>query len=319
MSDDRKSPSGKMAKNWGRRDNIRAGAVSGPWRSTPREGPSDPEPEMPRVAQQRPTETFRHGLTKQNDARADATRPFAGPPISGIDPGTAPSSDRDGMLSSSQLLGKSTTVSRNGSLFLAIFIGTVVALAIVMGAVFIRSEMSRTRAISTETNVQQSAEEGPFEVSSEAAFQASGVESPSEPETPGGRSSGESTNSEVQFTPAPAPREGVAKGPERTGAPEVILLRLRVGPGFPEDDRLALLDVLKQAGHERVLIEEIPFPIALSRVGYYVTEDKEAAEELAEDVSSIIESADGEIAVRDYGNLMPDADPGRLDLWIKSP
>lgn len=40
----RDGPPGKTASNWSRRDNIRAGAVSGPWRSAPRAaGGLDPE------------------------------------------------------------------------------------------------------------------------------------------------------------------------------------------------------------------------------------------------------------------------------------
>lgn len=308
-----------MAKNWGRRDNIRAGAVSGPWRSAPREGPTNPEPEVSRVAHQRPTETVGHGLNKQSAARAHAAQLGSATPMAGIDPDPTLSNDRDGMLPSSQLAEKITSVSGNGSLLFAVLGGTVVALAIVVGAVFIRSEMSRTGMIPTETTVRQSAEQEPFDDSSETAVKSSGADSPGGSETLLDSRSDGSPNSEVRSAPAPPPRNGVAEGPETVGAPEVIPLRLRVGPGFPEDDRLALLDLLKQSGHERVLVEEIPFPIALSRVGYYVSEDKEAAEELAEDVSSIIGSADGGVAVRDYGNLMPDADPGRLDLWIKSP
>ena len=50
---DRDKPAGKSAENWSRRDGIRAGAVSGPWRSTPRasrpsiEPASEPAPAEP--------------------------------------------------------------------------------------------------------------------------------------------------------------------------------------------------------------------------------------------------------------------------------
>lgn len=67
------------------------------------------------------------------------------------------------------------------------------------------------------------------------------------------------------------------------------------------------------------MVEEISFPIALSRVGYYLTADRPAAVELAEDVAGVVGGDGGEVAVRDYGNLLPDAEPGRLDLWVKSP
>ena len=36
MDGDQESPTGKTAENWSRRDGIRAGSVSGPWRSAPR-------------------------------------------------------------------------------------------------------------------------------------------------------------------------------------------------------------------------------------------------------------------------------------------
>ena len=55
------------------------------------------------------------------------------------------------------------------------------------------------------------------------------------------------------------------------------------------------------------------FEIATSRVGYYRPEDQAAAAALGRVVAPVM---GGEIGVRDYGQPLPDAEPGRLDLWI---
>jgi hypothetical protein len=95
-------------------------------------------------------------------------------------------------------------------------------------------------------------------------------------------------------------------------------LRLRIASGYADPDQGALLALLRESGYESVLVEEIPFPITLSRVGYYAEADRSAAEDLARDVAPFLRVEQGEVAVRDYGNLLPDAEPGRLDLWIRS-
>lgn len=116
---------------------------------------------------------------------------------------------------------------------------------------------------------------------------------------------------------APAQR-AVEAGPEPLAAAVADLptMRLRVGPGFPQERQAEILDILAEAGHGTVLVESIPFTIAVSRVGYYRPEDRAAAADLARLVSPALDPPTGTIAVRDYAELIPDAAPGRLDLWI---
>lgn len=58
MDGNPEGPQGKSAENWSRRDGIRAGAVSGPWRSVPR----DEEP-PPVAAATPPASPVRHART----------------------------------------------------------------------------------------------------------------------------------------------------------------------------------------------------------------------------------------------------------------
>ncbi len=98
----------------------------------------------------------------------------------------------------------------------------------------------------------------------------------------------------------------------------VTSVRLRVGPGFPEDRQRAIVDALRAAGIASVQVESLPFAITASRVGYYRPEDLPAAEVLGR-ILGPVAAADGEaIGVRDYAKLLAGAAPGRLDLWIGS-
>jgi hypothetical protein len=63
-----------------------------------------------------------------------------------------------------------------------------------------------------------------------------------------------------------------------------------------------------------VRIEPQPFEIATSRVGYYRADDLAAAEALGRLAAPA--AGGGAIEPRDYSQLLPDAEPGRLDLWI---
>ena len=65
------------------------------------------------------------------------------------------------------------------------------------------------------------------------------------------------------------------------------------------------------------MVEPLPFEIATSRVGYYRADDLPAAEALGRVVAPVI-APGGSVGVRDYGALLADAQPGRLDLWIGS-
>lgn len=107
--------------------------------------------------------------------------------------------------------------------------------------------------------------------------------------------------------PTPAP----ALDPAAFAA--VSTVRLRIAQDLPQERREAIRAALAAAGLGSVRVEPQPFAIATSRVGYYRPEDLAAAEALGQLVAPVM---GGEIGVRDYGQLLPDAEPGRLDLWI---
>jgi hypothetical protein len=98
--------------------------------------------------------------------------------------------------------------------------------------------------------------------------------------------------------------------------PLAVQVRLRISGRLPPGRRDDIVAALEAAGMAPAQVEALPFRITTSRVGYYRGEDREAAEALARLVQPVIEPASGEVALRDYGVLVPDADPGRLDLWI---
>lgn len=95
----------------------------------------------------------------------------------------------------------------------------------------------------------------------------------------------------------------------------IATVRLRIGPEVSDERREALVTALNEAGIPEVVVEPLPFRIATSRVGYYRDVDLPAAEALARVMSPTID-AGGTIGVRDYGELLSDPRPGRLDLWI---
>jgi hypothetical protein len=112
------------------------------------------------------------------------------------------------------------------------------------------------------------------------------------------------------FEPAPV-ATAAADGP----LAGVTSVRLRVGPGFPGERQQAIIAALTEAGVAQVRVEELPFEIATSRVGYYRTEDLTGAEALARLVSPIVDQG-AELGVRDYGELLSNPEPRRLDLWV---
>jgi hypothetical protein len=117
--------------------------------------------------------------------------------------------------------------------------------------------------------------------------------------------------------PAPSPADAVAEAAPAAADPAltgVSVVRLRVGPEFPAEREAALLDALRAAGISGVRVETVPFRVATSRVGYYRADDLAAAEALGRLVTPVLSET---IGVRDYGKLLADAEPGRLDLWVE--
>ncbi len=111
-------------------------------------------------------------------------------------------------------------------------------------------------------------------------------------------------------TAAAAPGPGTA-----AALAGVANVRLRTGTGFPATERDAVVAALGQAGLADVQVEPLPFSVANARVGYYLPADKAAAEALAAFVAPVLGFGEP-LAVRDYGALLDDAAPGRLDLWV---
>jgi hypothetical protein len=318
-----KSPPGGTAKNWGRRDNIRAGSVSGPWRSSPREdgasgspdGPSEPIPRA--ELQLRRSGTVSTGVSQEKPAGpAPAASRSSAPPIRSSEPPAGQPSDAPRLSGRAESRRPAGSPARGRvTLLPAILGGTLVALAIVGGAIYLRAEISRTDIPAAGTR-QERAVPGdataPASQTGQAVPDGEGQPRAEEAATP-------ATIPEVATGREAPGGRAVPNAAESTAATSAVPLRLRIGEGFPEEERLALVAQLEAAGHDRVLVEEIPFPIALSRVGYYQAGDRSAALALAEEIAPFIEPENGEVVVRDYGNLVPDAEPGRLDLWVKTP
>jgi hypothetical protein len=118
------------------------------------------------------------------------------------------------------------------------------------------------------------------------------------------------TSAPVEAAPATTP----APAADPAAFAAVSTVRLRVGQAFPEAGQAAILAALAAAGLGDVRVELQPFAIATSRVGYYRAEDLAAAEALGRLAAEA--TGGGAIEPRDYSQLLPDAEPGRLDLWI---
>ena len=254
MDGTRDRPPGKTAENWGRRDGIRAGAVSGPWRSAPRErgraarrpggarGRRRPRP-RPRAAR-RPS----RGAAARRRRRPNRRRPAAvASRVGGAFGG--PARDR--------LVG----------------FGLVVAAGAVVAAVPLRRrrEAPGRRAAAVRRRAPAEPTAAPAAAGAMPALRRS----------PASASSG--CGSGRTFRPSGRRRSwrrstaaGIADGAGRAAA-------LR-------DRDLA----------RRLLPRRRTSP---------------AAEALGGLIAPVI-AAGGEVGVRDYGQLLDDAEPGRLDLWV---
>jgi hypothetical protein len=251
----RDQPPGKAAENWGRRDGIRAGAVSGPWRSGPR-GAAAPVP--------RSGGPEGHGPTGHEEFSPQAVREL-----------------RRGYADEHHAQSQRWLV---GVLWIAF--GALAAVVIVIAAFMFRPETQTWRP--------------------EDAV-------PGEVAAPGGDAAAPASDPAAATPAAPAGQPGltVATAPLQT----VGAVRLRIGPGFPEARRDEIVAALTAAGVRDIRIEALPFRIATSRVGYYRSEDLAAAQALGQVVAPVI-AAGSEVGVRDYGQLLNDPEPGRLDLWV---
>lgn len=159
-------------------------------------------------------------------------------------------------------------------------IGAVAAAGVVLAAVFVRQE-TPAASVPVEAAAEVAAPALPAEVAAAVA--------------------------------APAlPVEAAAVADPALAGVGVVLLR--VGPEFPAGRREALLEALEEAGIGAVRVDTVPFTVHTSRVGYYRADDLAAAEALGRLVTPVLAET---IGVRDYGKLLADAEPGRLDLWVE--
>jgi hypothetical protein len=124
--------------------------------------------------------------------------------------------------------------------------------------------------------------------------------------------------------PAPAPivAEDVAPGaaepvPVDPALAAVSSVRLRIPEALPAERRDAIVAALEEAEIADVQVEALPFAVNTTRVGYYLEADRGAAEALARLVRPLLDAGEA-VPVRDYGKLLDDPEPGRLDLWVES-
>jgi hypothetical protein len=118
---------------------------------------------------------------------------------------------------------------------------------------------------------------------------------------------------------APAPPSDAAPAEPADGAETVAEAGgtwLRLGPDVPVEREAEIVSALDAAGYGPVEVRRTGFRITASRIGFYRQEDRDAAEVLSRRILPILGDDQDGITVRDYGKLLPDAAPGRLDLWI---
>ena len=267
-----------MAENWSRRDQIRAGVVSGPWRSVPRsarvEPASEPEPaETPEVAAREPAPVR---ATETAGARPQPAMPRVEntKPLRSATPGRSHVS-----------VGRATRPSPPGRLAMVGWIGFGLLFA---GSCIGLAFLFQPAAMPPEP--------GPEVIDASSPAEADGI----------------AASAPVAQVSVAVP----ALPPEmRQALTGIESVRLRTGPKFAEADRDRLAAALGDAGVPGVQIEALPFKVATSRVGYYLPEDRAAAEALAALVGPML-SYGGPLAVRDYGALLDSPQAGRLDLWV---
>lgn len=281
MDGTRDQPPGKNAENWSRRDGIRAGAVSGPWRSAPR---GQTPAAAPLAAP--PAHAPLPGDAIPPQARATPTNPAARP--------AAPAATRT-VTSAPRPRPTVPARRRTQAMIAGIAGGLIGAVGLVVAAFLFRPDSAAEPAPAATEPAPQVAAPTPAPPTGE----------PSDPAV-----------SEV--SPPPARPDSLVPLANPALA-TVTSVRLRVGPDFPPDRQQTIVAALQAAGLPAVEVETLPFAIATSRVGYYRPEDLPAAEALSQIVNPLAPGAGdaaAPIGVRDYARLLEDAAPGRLDLWI---
>ena len=124
--------------------------------------------------------------------------------------------------------------------------------------------------------------------------------------------------SPVEAETAPVPAAAAGAGPVEDAALEpaasTAVVHLRVSSALAPAERQRIEAELAQAGYRTIVVHQMPFSISTSRVGYFREEDRVSAEALLAALSGTVEG----LELRDYRSLVKAAEPGRLDLWIRS-
>ncbi len=288
----RDTPSAGTAENWGRQDRIRAGSVSGPWRSAPRDGHGESGPAAPpprggtghgvaaamEKARAKPT-----GATGRIDSGLQPRMPV--PRASSEDP-AYPDIDE-------------TMNRQRRSVRAAIAAGGLIALAIVAAAFLLRPDAAPDLAAPVAPTPSEPVASVPAPPDTLAAAPTPSAAPETAASVPDGSQ------------PAPAAIEPAVVD-DGSGA-----IRLRVGPNLAPERREQIAAALEAEGYGPVRVEILPFPIAASRVGFYREEDEASAASLAEFISGVLGDGGIKVSTRDYGKLLSDTDPGRLDVWIE--
>lgn len=286
--DDGKTPTKGRAENWGRRDNIRAGAVSGPWRSAPR---STTKPDTP-PEQVSPAESNifkrRHLPGKPTEIREEPGLPGRDTAL-GTNTAPLPSSTNQPLRDTT---GAPTQPKRIG-LVSTVILAILIASGFVAAAWYLRIDPLPKPDISPPTAV---------EIRNDA-------------QTPG--STPTSIDPQLNQTGITTAQD-MPSTPQDTAAIESASIRLRIYAGLPAERLAAITSALYQQGYLDIEIEKLSFHIALSRVGYFHPEDRPSAEQLAGIAAQILEETNDMFPVRNYEELSPDEQPGNLDLWVKS-
>ena len=113
--------------------------------------------------------------------------------------------------------------------------------------------------------------------------------------------------------PLARPAELGAAGPTAAAAAAASVV-IRVGPDMDTERRELIVAALISAGYGSVEVQPVSFNVARSRLGFFRNADREMAEELVALIAPLV----GEVAVRNYNELLADPAPGRLDLWLRS-
>ncbi len=123
------------------------------------------------------------------------------------------------------------------------------------------------------------------------------------------------TRPEVDTEPQPSGAATASVIPQAVAEPAAaVTVYLRVASGLGPAERQRIEAALAEAGYGAVVVQEMPFSISRSRVGYFREMDRAAAEAL---IAALRGTHDG-VVLRDYSELIAEPEPGRLDLWIGS-